>query len=496
MSTASDVPATLAELLDSAARDAPHAVALRGEDAVLTYGELRRRVWAAARRFRSCGLTGHGTTGLLLENTPDCAVAFLAAARLGLRLVPLEPGVSRERLLAVRDEAGSLSVVGRSAQLSTLEGSGCLLVPVEFPAGPPDDAADAADEEPSSPPAPDAAFLHQYTSGSTGEPKQAVHTQRNLVHGGDIYTRAYGITGEDRILLAVPLPHSFGTVAGLVTALHARAQLVLLGRFTPARLLRALEEHACTVLVGAPMVYDLVIRAAPSSARPSYALRLCLSSGAALPPEVARRAEEQLGTAVRQVYGCTEAGVIAAQRPGEPGVGRPMPGVRVRVVDEQGHDVPRGEAGALLVRTPAMFTHYLGHPEATRRAFLDGWYRTGDVARLGPEGHLCLVGRKDTFVNVGGRKVNPLEVEEVLLAHPAVVEAVVWGEASDSAGERVRAAVVARGPLDATELASHCRARLLPYQVPAEVRFVASLPKNSLGKVRRAAAPGLPAVGT
>jgi acyl-coenzyme A synthetase/AMP-(fatty) acid ligase len=167
-----------------------------------------------------------------------------------------------------------------------------------------------------------------------------------------------------------------------------------------------------------------------------------------------------------------------------------MPGVRVRVVDDQGHEVPRGEEGALLVRTPAMFTHYLGHPEATRRAFRDGWYETGDAARLGPEGHLHLVGRKDSFINVGGKKVNPLEVEQILLAHPSVAEAVVWGETTDHTGERVRATVVAGAPLSATELTSYCRARLLPHQVPAEVHFVASLPKSSMGKVRRAAVSG------
>jgi acyl-coenzyme A synthetase/AMP-(fatty) acid ligase len=134
-----------------------------------------------------------------------------------------------------------------------------------------------------------------------------------------------------------------------------------------------------------------------------------------------------------------------------------------------------------------MFTHYLGHPEATRRAFRDGWYATGDVARIAPEGHLHLVGRKDSFINVGGKKVNPLEVERALLAHPSVAEAVVWGEETGDTGERVRAAVVALAPLPAAELTSHCRARLLSHQVPTAVDFVSALPKNSMGKVRRAA---------
>ncbi|MEU7576091.1 class I adenylate-forming enzyme family protein [Streptomyces sp. NPDC041068] len=499
---ASHLPAHLGELLDGAARARPHAVAVRCEDDVLTYGELHAKVRATARRFGSLGLTGHGATGLLLENTPDSVVAFLAAARIGLRLVPLEPGTPRSQLTSAQETLGPLSVVGHAARLTALHGTkgedplDCPLVPVEDPGDVPPggnvggepspavgDVGDVGDEP----------FVHQFTSGSTGEPKAAVHTQRNLVNGAEIYARAYGITEDDRILTAVPLLHSFGMVAGLVTALRAGAQLVLLGRFTPARLLRTLDQHACTVLVAAPMVYDLTTRAAGAGSpppRPPRSLRLCLSSGAALAPDVAQRAEERLGLDIQQVYGCTEAGVIAARRPGDGagadlGVGRPMPGVRVRVVDEQGVEVPRGEEGALLVRTPAMFTHYLGRPDATRRAFRDGWYRTGDVARLGPEGHLHLIGRKDSFINVGGKKVNPLEVERVLLAHPSVVEAMVWGETTGGTGERVRATVVARATLPATELTSHCRARLLPHQVPAAVDFVDSLPKSSMGKIRR-----------
>lgn len=499
-------PATLDGLLDTAARTRPDAVAVRCGDRLLTYGQLRAGVRATAHRWRSLGLTANGTAALLTENTPDCVVAFLAAAHLGARLIPLEPGTTRAQLTAVRAEAGPLFVAGHEARLRALSADeprdDLVLVAVDGlqdatdrPARQDRPPRNHGDGTPG-PATPDAPFLVQYTSGSTGEPKAAVHSQRNLVNGGDIYARAYGITEDDRILAAVPLLHSFGMVAGMVTALRAGAQLVLLGRFTPARLLAALDEHACTVLVAAPMAYDLTTRAVAGSrsGRPPGALRLCLSSGAALPPAVARRARERLGLGIRQVYGCTEAGVIAAHRPDDgpgpdaaAGVGRPMPGVRVRGVGEDGREVPRGEEGTLLVRTPAMFTGYLGHPEATRRAFRDGWYVTGDMARIGPDGHLQLIGRKDSFINVGGKKVNPVEVEQALLAHPSVGEAVVWGEETGDTGERVRAAVVTRAPLRAADLTSHCRSRLLPHQVPTTVDFVPALPKSPLGKPRRAA---------
>ncbi|QES46726.1 hypothetical protein DEJ50_01495 [Streptomyces venezuelae] len=512
-------PGTLWELVRRAAQSRPESIAVRHGDQAVTFAGLRERVLAAARRLPvhtsapgrtgatadPAGGAGAGTVGLLFENTLECAVAFLAAARAGLRLVPLEPDVGAPQLLALRGQLGPLTLIGHEAKLRALRtgsaGSGGLVSVEELLARP---GPGPAPEGPPLPagPEPDAPFLYLYTSGSTGEPKAAVHSQRNLVHGGENYAHTYGITPADRVLAAVPLLHSFGMVAGLVTALFSGAQLVLPGRFVPARLLRILHDHACTVLVGTPLAYDLLARsaAAPAAGQPAVpgALRLCLSSGAPLPAAVADRFREHCGRDVCEVYGSTEAGVIAAQTSRDhgpagdgsgpvPGVGRPVRGVRVRLLDEAGRPVPPGATGSLLVRTPAMFSHYLDRPDATAQAFRDGWYVTGDLARTDAEGRLHLVGRKDSFINVGGKKVNPTEVERVLLAHPAVAEAVVWGEAVAGTSEQVRAAVVPRNGLGPAELTAHCRDRLLPHQVPGRIEFVASLPRSALGKVRRAA---------
>ncbi|WP_338932821.1 class I adenylate-forming enzyme family protein [Streptomyces netropsis] len=509
MRITTEVPGTLADLVRAAADARPDATALRSGEEAVTFGGLRERVQATARRLHHHAPPADGTAALLFENTPECAVAFLAAACTGMRLVPLEPDTGEARLRALRRELGPLTVIGHQAKLRALRLPGAAsadgrqgdgLVPVEEPPG---GTPARPDDAPLPAAGPDAPFLYQYTSGSTGEPKAAVHSQRDLVHGGEIYAHTYGITAADRILAAVPLLHSFGMVAGLVTALRTGAQLVLPGRFVPAKLLRTVREHACTVLVTTPLACDLLARsAAADRGQPPLpgSLRLCLSSGAALPAPVAARFREHCGLGVQQVYGSTEAGIIAAQRPEDEGVdrgvGRPVRGVRIRLVDERGRALPPGATGSLLVRTPAMFTHYLDRPGPTRQAFRDGWYATGDLARTDREGRLHLVGRKDSFINVGGKKVNPTEVEEVLLAHPAVAEAVVWGDRgeqgeqggiTDGVSERVRATVVARAPLSAADLAAHCRGRLLPHQVPGGVEFVASLPKSPLGKVRRAA---------
>ncbi|MER7584620.1 fatty acid--CoA ligase family protein, partial [Kitasatospora sp. NPDC097691] len=161
-------------------------------------------------------------------------------------------------------------------------------------------------------------------------------------------------------------------------------------------------------------------------------------------------------------------------------------GVQLRLVDDADRNVAPGAEGLLLVRTPAMFLGYLDRPETTAEVLRDGWYRTGDLARLDASGRLHLIGRKDTFVNVGGKKVNPVEVERVLLGHPLLAEAAVWGETLADGGQRVRATVVATGPLTAAELSAWCRERLQPHQVPGGVEFAAELPKTSSGKIRRA----------
>ncbi|GAA0587416.1 class I adenylate-forming enzyme family protein [Streptomyces crystallinus] len=510
MPSTTDSPATLWDLVEHAARLSPGATAVRHGVRALTFRELADRVQAAAERLRTRLPPGDATVGLLFENTLEGAVAFLAALRAGVPLTPLEPDSAESHLLGVHGDLGPLHLIGRQTRLRTLcppgtgspEGwRGGVLVDVhELTARPGAQTGPA----PAPLPAPPAEALYHYTSGSTGEPRAAVHSQQDLVRGGEIYVHTYGITPADRILAAVPLLHSFGMVAALTAALHARAELVLLGRFAPADMLRTARQHACTIVVGTPLAYDLAARSAASgreTSRLSDTVRLCLSSGAALPPAVADRFAEHCGPAVQQVYGSTEAGVVAAQLPqpdgaADAGVGRPVRGVRIRLVDEEDRPVPPGGTGALLVRTPAMFTRYLGPPEPSERAFRDGWYVTGDMARLDGEGRLHLVGRKDSFINVGGKKVNPLEVEAVLLAHPAVAEAVVWGElVEEQTSERVRAAVVPRSPLSGAELAAHCRDRLLAHQVPARIEFVASLPKTSLGKVRRAAVAGTAAAG-
>ncbi|MFD6906865.1 class I adenylate-forming enzyme family protein [Streptomyces sp. NPDC060077] len=495
---------SLWSLIDAGARTRPELPVLRDAHTRHTFGTLRDAVLAGAAGLARAGVRPGSTVVLLFDNTVVSAVTFLAAARLGARLVPAEPDSTPAALAALRERLGEAQadgpdgpdgpdgavLVGAESRLAAVAAAGAW--PERTTAGTAA-APDAPDGEVALPPAADGElpFLHQYTSGSTGEPKAAVHSQANLVRGARIYADVHGFVEQDRVLLAVPLLHSFGMVSGLVTSLLTGACLTLLGRFAPGALLRELAAVRATVLVATPLAYDLLARSAAGSPGSTGSVRLCLSSGAALAEATAERFRTATGLRIQQVYGSTEAGIIATQLADDPaadrGVGHLVPGVRMRLVGEDGEPVPAGRPGALLVRTPAMFAGYHRQPEATDAAFTSGWYATGDVARTDGDGRLHLIGRKDSFINVGGKKVNPVEVEAVVAGHPLVAETAVWGEELPGGGERVRATVVACGPLGAAELTAYCRERLLPHQVPSSTEFVSKLPRTSSGKIRRAA---------
>jgi acyl-CoA synthetase (AMP-forming)/AMP-acid ligase II len=340
----------------------------------------------------------------------------------------------------------------------------------------------------------------QLTSGSTGEPRVAHHSLGAVLRGGVVYRERYRLTAADTILLTVPVAHSFGLVGGLAAALAAGAALLTITRFRPGHLREGLEAGA-TVLLGTPIVYELV-GSALTGPRPDGALREALSSGGHLAPRTRARAGDRLGCAVHDVYGSTETGLIASQFARETtwpegSVGIAAPGVSWRLEPDgvapadrrngRGGGHPMA-AGRLVVRTSTMFDGYVGGAGA---AGGDG-YDTGDMARVDGQGHLFIDGRRDTFINVGGRKVNPQRLERLICEHPRVREAAVYGAGAGDLGELVAAAVVADGALTVEELVAWCRARLSRYEVPHVVRVVEALPRTALGKVDRRRLRGAP----
>lgn len=326
-----------------------------------------------------------------------------------------------------------------------------------------------------------------YTSGTTGKPKGAMLTHGNLGANADMLLEAWTISERDTLLHALPLFHVHGLFVGLSLTLLAGGTVILLPKFESAAVLEALSR--ATVMMGVPTYYTRLL-AEPGLNRSTCAhMRLFISGSAPLSVETSNAFHERTGHRILERYGMTETGmscsnpVAGDRRPGS--VGRPLPGVQVRVVDEHGRDLPAGETGSLEVRGPHVFKGYWNLPEKTAAEFRDGWFVTGDLATLSDDDYVSIVGRSKDVIITGGLNVYPKEIEDVLDEQDGVVESAVVGVPHPDFGEGVVAVVVGAGPLDTEVLEAACRARLAGFKVPRRWVQLAHLPRNAMGKVQK-----------
>jgi long-chain acyl-CoA synthetase len=342
-----------------------------------------------------------------------------------------------------------------------------------------------------------------FTSGTAGEPKAAMLSHGNLVANVHQMLGVPDILGPDDVgLVALPLFHVFGLNVALGLALATGAALVLETRFDPEASLDLVRRTGVTTLLGVPTMFAAWadLPGATAAERPLGRVRRAISGAAALDADVAVRFERRYGIALWQGYGLTEAAPAVAtffgpgHRPGS--VGRPLPGVEVRLVDESGEAVLHGDPGEIWVRGPNVFTGYWRDPRATARVLTpDGWLRTGDVGVIADDGDLFVVERSKDLVIVSGFNVFPAEVERVLASVPGVAEAVVVGRPDATTGEAVEAVVVPApgAALTEEELRAHCAANLARYKCPTTIRFVPELPRGLVGKALRRALRDPPA---
>jgi malonyl-CoA/methylmalonyl-CoA synthetase len=338
-----------------------------------------------------------------------------------------------------------------------------------------------------------------YTSGTTGRPKGVVTTHANLESQVCCLIEAWGWVADDRILLVLPLHHVHGIVNVLTCALWAGGTCEMLPAFDAEAVWDRLGSGRLTLFMAVPTAYRKLIaawEAAPAERQRAWSqgaarLRLMVSGSAALPVQTLERWRAITGQTLLERYGMTEIGMalsnplVGERRPGS--VGNPLPGVQVRLVDEGGTPVPVGMPGEIEVRGGNLFLEYWGRPEATRDAFRDGWFRTGDVAVV-EAGAYRILGRTSVdIIKTGGYKVSALEIEEVLRTHPEVLECAVVGVADPEWGERVAVAVEVRsgGTLDLEPLQRWSKDRLAPYKIPRALRVVTALPRNAMGKVTK-----------
>lgn len=395
---------------------------------------------------------------VVAEPTLQMVITVLAGMEAGSTVIPMSPDAgSRERHHVLADSGAALLV--------DRDGIHDLTPPASPPATP--------------------APLVLYTSGTTGPPKGVPITHAAIRACLDGLADAWAWTPDDVLVHGLPLHHVHGLVLGVLGPLHVGSGLHHTGRPTPA----AYAAAAGSLYFGVPTVWSR-IAADHASAHALRHARLLVSGSAALPAPVFDALREQCGQAPVERYGMTETLITLAARADEPHlrghVGRPLPGVEARVVDDDGGRTAPGSVGALEVRGPSVFDGYLHRPDATATSFTtDGWFRTGDVAEADPQGRWRIVGRAATdLIKSGGYRIGAGEVEDALLSHPSVEEAAVIGAPDDDLGQRIVAfVVVADDDVDESELVTHVATTLSWHKRPRSVVFVDGLPRNAMGKV-------------
>lgn len=462
-------------------------VALSFGDRTLTYGELGAAAGALAARIGGAGRVAVWATPAL-----ETAVAVVAALEAGVAAVPLNPRSGEKELGHILSDCAPTVVLAAAgdelpAALGDLE-----RIDVDVRGAAPLPAAHASPEDPA---------LIVYTSGTTGPPKGAVIPRRAVTHTLDALADAWQWTGEDVLVHALPLFHVHGLVLGILGPLRRGGSVRHLGRFGTEGVARELNEGA-TMMFGVPTMYHRVAQALPEDPGLAQALgkaRLLVSGSAALPVHDHERITSATGQRVVERYGMTETLMntsVRADGEARAGtVGVPLPGVELRLVEEDGTPIMSydGETvGEIQVRGPNLFTEYLNRPDATAAAFTaDGWFRTGDMAVREADGYVRIVGRKATdLIKSGGYKIGAGEIENALLEHPGVREAAVTGEPDPDLGERIVAWIVPsdpQSPPSIEELADHVAARLAPHKRPRRVHHLEALPRNDMGKIMKRA---------
>jgi len=486
----------LARNLTETTRAHAGRVAVRVDNAAMTYRALDEASARVAALLHERGLAPGDRVGIMLPNVAEFPVVYYGVLRAGAVVVPMNP------LLKVREVAYNLGDSGAGlifawhafadqARGGAEQAEAELVVVDEttFPellasADPDYGVADAADGD-------TAVIL--YTSGTTGHPKGAELTHGNLRSNTEVACTDIVRAGPDDVIFGgLPLFHVFGQTVALNVAVASGACLTLLPRFDAEHALRIIAGHRATVFEGVPTMYVALLHQPNRADYDTSALRMCISGGAALPVEVLRGFEEAFGVAVMEGYGLSETSPIASfnhpDRERKPGsIGTPIRDVQMRVVDDSDHDIPPGEVGEIVIHGPNVMKGYWQRPEATAEALRDGWFHTGDLARVDEDGYFYIVDRKKDMIIRGGYNVYPREIEEVLYEHPSVAEAAVIGLPHPSLGEEVAAAVALKpgATITVEDLRDYVKGQVAAYKYPRHVWLVDALPKGPTGKIQK-----------
>jgi long-chain acyl-CoA synthetase len=469
-----------ASLPDRRAESSPDDPALSDGRQSLTNAQLLARVRAAARHLSNLGIGSGDVVALKLTNRVELVLLLFAAWRLGATVTPVNPSLTDGEVARQLHDSGARLLVVEDG--SAAAGVATLAV---------DDLYSAA-VEPGPVPQPDASALALliYTSGTTGVPKGVMLDHSNIDAMTGMACQSFDLGPADRCLLILPLFHVLGILINVLTPLRAGGCVVIADRFDPETFFDLVEQERPTYFSAVPTIYTM-LDALPADVRPdTSSLRYALCGAAPAPAELLTRFETRFGFPLIEGYGLSEGSCVSTanpvagpRRPGS--VGLRLPGQQIRIVDERGTELASGIDGEVIVRGPNVMRGYLGRPEETAKTIVDGWLRTGDVGHLDADGYLFLVGRLKEMIIRGGENIYPKEIEDVLTADPAVLEAAVIGVPDEKWGEVVVAYVQPREgvTVDPATLEARAAQHLGGYKRPTSYFVVDAIPKNSVGKI-------------
>ena len=458
----------LAQRLESEARKRPGKKVLLADGAAVDWRRFEGRAGAVAASLAADGIGRGSRVALCLDDPVGTVIALFGGLKAGATVLPVNPRLAageRERILADFAPDRRIGAIGADE--------------ADFPAA----ATDPGD-----------AAIVLYTSGSTGDPKGVLLSQAAVAWALESWRGpVMDLSEADVSLSALPLAHSLGIFGSVLAPLLSGGSVAFLARFDPGDALAAIERRRVTVFPGVATMFRRILDTPALAGADLSSLRYALSGAAPCPWELASLWRERTGVRIVRGYGMTELFRPISYRAADPAdlpdaIGRAVPGVDLRVVDDEGAALDAGGTGELWIRSPARMTGYLGRPGDTEAVFEGDWFRTGDLATLSLEGYVRIVGRKKDMILRGGYTVAPGEVEAVLMTHPDIAEAAVIGIPDDDLGEEIAAFVSLKRPgaAAAEDIVAFCRGRMAGYKYPRHVRIEPALPKGPAGKVLKA----------
>ncbi|MBO8173567.1 MAG: long-chain fatty acid--CoA ligase [Bacillaceae bacterium] len=490
-----------ADTITRIASENPEKSAVETPDIRLSYLELEQKINQTANAFKTIGLEKGERVLIQISNRPEFMYCYFAAMKMGAIIVPINPLYTPSEISYIAENSEpAIYVCEHSSQgnIRTVEEKSAKLIKSLV--------LDHEDEDMNfqnwiDRQAPDytrADFDEHdvceilYTSGTTGKPKGAMLTHHSLYTNADTYKETMQVVESDKSLIVAPLYHAAAQTNCMNTLVLAGATNFLLPKFDPKTILQTIEEEEITYFFGPPTMYTIILNN-PDLEKYDLNLRIAFTGSSPLPVEVFHKWKDIFGFEILEGYGLSECSPVVTmhtpdgiKKPGS--IGPTIDGVEVKIVNENGEELPNGEVGELIVRGPNVMKGYWRRPDATEKAIRNGWFHTGDLGYRDDDNFFYIADRQKDMINRGGMKIYPREVEEVLYQHPQVLEASVIGVPDPVMGEEIKACITLRNPEDSIDfdaLSEFCRKHLAPYKIPRLYEVLDEMPKTLSGKIKK-----------